>query len=385
MVKINSETEKIRENTNFCEREDADSRKANLVSSSKDLQTPQKELKFDEKEINLRPVETSANLPEKDPSQKYTQEILRKRGVDFDGCTNDQCDYIVNYANDMVAAGYKREFGERICKSMAILYRSGIEGLIPERPKNLSELDSEKHENKVKECWKELLKVTNGNGGSYKFMHDWATNQPKGHGSWSDTSKALKYYLLSQLENQFEITDRYYLKSNDSPDLGSGNLQNLEEAYEKIVRSNAKNGIRVTESEAVYANTVVMFKAYTAIALNKETTNPFIDRGSRTCTLIRSDGPEKMKKACQIENFYLNLEISDMVKGGVADSMTMGPLENAFYGKYNLTRKFKVPFSRIFSLYYATYEFSTSRLKTECEVVVDFARLRSKVVQLPQK
>jgi hypothetical protein len=126
----------------------------------------------------------------------FDKQILPKY-QQLNGLPLPQRDYIGNYFASMLTEGNTIAFSMAVCLAMGVLYKQRLEDLLP------AEIDAngilEDRAMKMREnAVGSLASVMANNGGNYEIIQDYLFSQQE-QGSWSDSSKALKYFLYSQI------------------------------------------------------------------------------------------------------------------------------------------------------------------------------------------
>jgi hypothetical protein len=327
-------------------------------------------------------------------------------------CTPDQQAYIIQYGMDMICDGNKPEWAAQVCASMAILYQSGIEAFIPDQiiiEANQSVEALQQHIDAKSGTVFDLQFITQratatqylrtimtANGADYDIISNYLKKQRQS--SWDDECLIMKYFLLQQRTNgEEEARSIYYFEGdnrNERADRQNIRLSSLQGAYAgRFIPSGHLDEIRLNQ----YAQTVAMYKAYTAIALKKTQFNEK-NSAQRTCQLQRAMVREKLIESYQ--QAYASVKKDETftgMKGGIADSTALGtPV-------YHFTKpeqgcdihEMQVPFFRIHAAYFISPELCYDDVpKKKCnfkkgyggghEFVCDLGKLPIKLIILAQ-
>jgi hypothetical protein len=305
--------------------------------------------------------------------------ILAQNSISLGQCNSTQHSYIIQYGMDMIADGNKPEFAAQVCASMAILYQSGIDGTIPETAlplKTIYNIDDIKKRAEIKEL---LSNTMSRYGADYTIISKWLESQ-QGN-SWSPASKGVKYYLLQQCANADEIDGRFYLKQHEfkSPKAA---VDNLRSNYESFMKQH-------NVSDKCYAQSIAMYKAFTAIVLAKTKVESYIFPDQQKCKVVRGDNLKSMQKDYPGEPWVRprgnrgELTFSDKIRGGIADSTALGAAASGFSGTGIATRTFMMPFSRIMAVYFISPELccdpgGTASAITEASITQSIKQLKDK-------
>lgn len=289
-------------------------------------------------------------------------------------CTKAQQEYINKYRSSLIKDGYTPKFAEQTCVFIIALYQEGIEKELEEKfPKDIDAAttwkDGSTNITGRKEITTWLKTIMEKYGGDYNTVANWLTNHQSN--SWSNAAKAMKYFLISNLKEDVSVDDRFYL--------GTYTKYDLEAAYNSAVPTQ--------KEKKCYETSMLMYKAFTAIVLSTVKIQ-FIDQSTQMVTVKRGDKKESMQLAYQ--KFDLSACLRDkelpIVRGGIADSTSLGVANSKFSGEGYLVRTFGMPFSRIHAVYFISQEIccdSSSKLKTtyaaEREIICDMSNLQSKI------
>jgi hypothetical protein len=323
-------------------------------------------------------------------------------------CTPEQQTYIDQYRSEMIADGNKPEWAAQVCASMAILYQSGIEAYIP------GQIDIENNQTpddiqrsmtdpssvvfapqfiaQRAVATKYLADVMAANGADYGVISDYLKQQR--FSSWNPSCRIMKYFLLQQLKLQQlnieqGVDDIYYFEGNKRNDKSVG-LPKLKKTYDK--RFGLPNHLQAARLDQ-YTKSVAMYKAYTAIALEK---TQFAGKSlaNHTCKLQRAMARQDLTAGY---GAYENVEVNGTftgIRGGIADSTALGP------PVHFLTRperkcdihEMQIPFSKIHAAYFLSPELcydDVSEKKNDIEhgygggheFVCDLSRLPVKLIR----
>ncbi len=349
-----------------------------------------------EKASVSQPIPTNSTIASPLPGGAEFHELIDKElkttfsanSVTFDACTPEQQVYILQYMQSMIADGNKPEFAGQIGASMVILYNSEIEQYMPKLVKRLDAINTitnSDHISKRKQCKRCLTEIMKKHGADYDIAGTWLSAQ-QGN-SWSNSSKAIKYFLLKQRSNPDEIPTRYYIQQEYYNGVKNA-IRNFERSY-NCLKNPSVLGKRYDDS--CYGKSISFYKAFTAIALKKSSI-PYVSSENHICVVKRGDKLEEMEKHYPSETWKRtkltngDINISPNVLGGIADSTSLGVAASAFSGPGFVSRIFEVPFSRIHAVYFVSSELccdESSSLKNnyakELEVICDFSCLPSKI------
>jgi hypothetical protein len=295
-------------------------------------------------------------------SAQLTQSIRDFATISLERCSPEQRslrqqDFIIQYGMDMIRDGNKPEFAAQVCASMAILYQSGIEAHIPDQ----ITLEDNQTPDAIKRSMADptsvvfapqfiaqravatqrLTGVMADNGANYDIMKNYLIQQ--GYFSWSEASCVMKYFLLQQRVNATQDENTYHLEC-----AGFVTLENLRDQYNEYFELPDNLNENLLNQ---YTKTVAMYKAYTAIALNKIQFKGK-DSTHRTCQLQRAMVRKKLIKSCKPA--YKDVKEGETfaeMKGGIADSTALGPPVHFFTGPEYDIFEMKIPFFRILAMY----------------------------------
>lgn len=228
----------------------------------------------------------------------------------FERCTDEEQHYIIQYGTDMIQDGYKAEFAVQICAAMAILYQD--RDLISSLPKtiNIYTIAFDGAEGR-KNIIAKMQTIMGKHGADYSIIKNYLEGQQSN--SWSNQSLIMKAFYLQQRLNP-QTMENFYLNKY-SP-------QELIELYTSNVKDKQK-----------YFNTVAMYKALTAIALNN---------------LNEQDAISQQKHTISLERRVNHFTTSD--KQGIADSAAWKGQSQGRFGRILL--KMEIPFSKVHAVFF---------------------------------
>ncbi|MDR1366419.1 MAG: hypothetical protein LBJ13_00720 [Puniceicoccales bacterium] len=268
----------------------------------------------------------------------------------FTSCTPEQQVYIKEYARQMIEGGDKPEFAIAVCKDMALLYQEGIDRTMPDaiNVAGTAKNDQQMRTNAVAQ----LRDIMKANGGDYGTIASYLRAQQEG--SDKALSVVMRYFLMQQRQNPGE---ERFLAINE------GKMKEAFEAFEGNTEE--------------YAKTVAMYKAFTAIALNKvgfEGRNP----QNHTCTVYRGMSTEALNAAYP---GYDQKRDGDTftIKHNPLESTSIGGPIDTFNGPGKDTHTTEVPFSRVLVAYFMSPEMCASFCATEHEFICDLVGIPAKI------
>jgi hypothetical protein len=290
--------------------------------------------------------------------------LIQSRALSpLEECTSDQQAYIIRYGMDMIRDGNKPEWAAQVCASMAILYQNDIEELLPTKfditnnimfhPENPEEEDFHQAspgefgykwapENIRNDAINKLTRIMQENGANYIFIKLLLEQQQLG--PWSDFSKMLKWFLITQ--HQFspgQTPEQHYVfGGNTFADISRDASANMEERPK-------------------FPKSIAMYKAFTAIVLNKTSIDGVIFHETCTCTVRRGLDANKLRNA--YPKVYQNKNTGDYIDGipdDIAASTFVGARgrshEEFTEQGTSIIHEIQMPFSRIFAVYFMSPE-----------------------------
>jgi hypothetical protein len=257
----------------------------------------------------------------------------------FGSCTRPQQTYIKEYARQIIEGGDKPEFALQVCQSMMLLYKEGMESLMPDAIdfRNIVENGNEMRTQAIGQ----LTEIMAANGGNYMIMQRYLREQQLD--SNSKESQEMRNFLMAQRQNPSE--ERF---------LSSPVMQDPE-----------------------YAKTVAIYKAFTAIALNKAN---FAGRDpqNHTCTVYRGMPRDVLER-----NYhdYDQVQNGDnfTIKHSTLESTSIGNPIRMFNEIDSDTHTLEVPFSRVFVAYFMSSEMCGGMGRHEHEFICDLGDIPAKI------
>jgi hypothetical protein len=298
-------------------------------------------------------------------ANRYAESMLRSgyrreaRSFISDFVTwKQQVKFARQYKRNMLADGYKREFVDRVFVAMLTLYKNGIEELLPEDISSVSDVvyDPECIAMR-KEVTDKLSQIMKNNGADYDIINRYLKAQQQS--SWSEQSLTMKYFLFTQREESADFEKIYFWSGHNLSDL---ELRHIKEVI-KNVKKEANDGGSISISKIKkekYAQSVAMYKAFTAIALNKAKIPGKINHKNNTCSLQRG-----MKREDLIKFYPEYAKINEgeiftgTMKHGIADSAALGAPASEYTNpkEYDVI-EMKIPFHRVLAAYFVSPELS---------------------------
>ncbi|MDR2724104.1 MAG: hypothetical protein LBB25_02775, partial [Holosporaceae bacterium] len=293
-----------------------------------------------------------------------------KETNNFKQCSPEQQKYIEQYARQMIEGGDKAEFASSVCEAMAILYRNDIEEKMPNEI-NINEAYSSfsriapgqsRYRKMRAAVTKHLKKIMEENGGNYEIMNSYLHDQQ--FGVDRQKSVAMRYFMSQQRQDPNE--ERY---------LSADNAQTIEDAMKKYSEAYNQELKEASTNPEVYAKTVAMYKAFTAITLNKVN---FQGRNeNQTCTVYHGLTTESLNERYPD---YKQTKAGDTVtiKYNILEPTPIRFIdcipdpdghENEIYEIHEM----KVPFNKIFVAYFMSPEM--------CEEGTSSRNIRNPLVQ----
>jgi hypothetical protein len=282
-------------------------------------------------------------------------------------CSPEQQTSILQYGMDMIVDGNKPEWAAQVCASMAILYQSVIEAYIPDQIliENNQQpycIEYFKDANEgvvfgpqfIKQrtvATERLGQIMNANGANYSIISDYLKQQRED--SWNNECCTMKYFLLQQRANVEQDGNIYYF--------GEVTLEDLRQRY------NEHFGLPDQLKEDLlkqYPKTVAMYKAYTATALRKTQIGGFDGKDSTQQTYKLQKGMNRKRliefyPALDQQPAYKNVQPDETfgrMKGGIADSVELGPPVFTFNKPNYDVLEIQVPFCKIHVVYFVSPE-----------------------------
>ncbi|MDR1435110.1 MAG: hypothetical protein LBI77_01760 [Puniceicoccales bacterium] len=269
--------------------------------------------------------------------------------IDFGQCTPQQQIYIREYAGQMILGGDKPEFALEVSKAMAILYKSGIENQMPVEIHGDADVKK-----KAENVTNKLEQIMNENGGDYEIMKNYLKEQQLNINA--DESQAMRYFLLTQRQNPDE--ERY---------LGKVSKEKMQEHFVKFCGGDEKK----------YAKTVAIYKAFTAIALNRV---DFTGKNhqNHSCTVYRGLNRRFLEGNCP--GYDQRQDNTFTINHNTLESTSIGDVVSGFNDLGKDTHEMKVPFDRIFVVYFMSPEMC-GLLIGEREFICDLQGIEAKITR----
>jgi hypothetical protein len=277
-------------------------------------------------------------------------------GSSCNGSITPQQLFAGQYRNSMLEDGYKKEFADAVFNAMAILYESGIEELFPKGIMNVSDVVyAPEYIAMRKRVTDKLSQIMKDNGIDYDIINRYLKAQQQN--SWSEQSLAMKYFLFTQRKERDDFEKTYFWGERD---LSSLELQHIKEIIRNIKTEANDKGLILNIKKEKYTKSVAMYKALTAMALNKAQVPGKIDHERNICIVQRG-----MKREDLIKFYpgYVKINEGEIFTGtmkhGIADSVALGPPASEYTNpnEYDVI-EMEVPFSRILVAYFVSPELS---------------------------
>jgi hypothetical protein len=281
----------------------------------------------------------------------FDEQILPKY-QQLNGFPKLQLDYIGNYFASMLTEGNTIAFSMAVCLAMGVLYKQGLEGLLPAEIEANTILNSGTEMRK--KAVESLARVMANNGGNYAIIQDYLFNQQE-VGSWSNSSKALKYFLYSQI---CEKSKTACIGERGRFFFGEFSPEQFQNPYFE------KTG-KFREDQ--YIKSMVFYKAFTAIGLGKlrnvtyNGNQDFLSttpEGKRYISVVRAVGTSTMEGYKGPGLFDADESMfTSGIPNGIADSASLGDPPDAWVrnSKYE-THIMQVPICNFFAAYFLSPE-----------------------------
>jgi hypothetical protein len=181
----------------------------------------------------------------------------------FASCTDEQQTYMIKYVRQMIEDDDDPEFALAVVRYMVLLYEARIDEQIPkEHPPITDEERMQQFHKRISGIEQTTLaSIMDTNGGDYNFIIDYMGQQKDE--SAREANQAMRYYLLTQRQDG-DVQGEYYLGKIQGRELTK---EDLKGAYDRFFSDSS--GKKDSSKEKQYAKTVAIYKAFTAIALNK--------------------------------------------------------------------------------------------------------------------
>jgi uncharacterized protein (UPF0147 family) len=292
-------------------------------------------------------------------------EALKEIGrmENFSNCTPAQRAYIKEYAQQMIEGGDKKEFALAVAADMVLLYQGKIDEKLPDEIKKNGDVAG------IVASVETLKSIMEANGGDYKIINHYFDRQMAS--AEGQASQAMQYYLLTQRQDADDMENKYYFGGRE-PDPESKERYKKEKKsghpmegkkYNMYSNSPLKTYTR-NELEAKfekackkscggdrekYGKTVTMYKAFTAIALDKMDfpgKNP-----DHTVTVCRGVNRQALCDAYPGYEEQVKTTGHATIKHAMGESTSIGDPIRSFNGSGTDTHTFKVPLARIMAPY----------------------------------
>jgi hypothetical protein len=280
----------------------------------------------------------------------------------------------------LLKEGYKMEFAVAICRAMILLYKGGIEDLLPKDIGSVSDVvyapEYVVMRIRVTDKLKEIMK---NNRADYEYIKQWISGQRRN--SWCPVSCAVKYFLLQQRVKPAEDFENIYFFAGRSLDGYDGQtLNGLRKQSEKFFSN--PNIERNT-----FENSIIMCKAFTAIALNKLELPRRVNHTKNTCTVKRGMQRKSLEKTPGYAKVQEGGVFSGPMKQGISDSVALGAPPPGFTLPFcSDVIEMELPFSRFHILYFLHPEFCSDNiykykkgLASQHECLCDMSKLPIKI------
>jgi hypothetical protein len=240
----------------------------------------------------------------------------------------------------MIEEGDKKSFAIEVCRSMILLFKNNIENFMPENVDVNESLNDQQAMRRNAE--KKLTEIMKENGGRYEIIETYIREQEVS--SNASQSQAIQYFLLMQRQNPGE--DRFF----------STPKEKMEEHFLNMCCENPEQ----------YAKTIAMYKAFTAIALNKAN---FAGKNPQNHTYAVYRGINRDT----LNNTYPDYDGKTQytIKHNPLESTSVGGPISGFNGPGFDTHKMEVPFCRVFFAYFMSAGRCQSAHGFEHEFVCD--------------
>ncbi|MDR1232846.1 MAG: hypothetical protein LBJ75_01095 [Puniceicoccales bacterium] len=294
-------------------------------------------------------------------AKEFFNEKILPKYPELEGVPPLQLDYIGNYFASMVTEGNTVAFSMAVCLAMGILYKQGLERLLPQTIDANTILDSSGAAMRERAVGL-LAGVMGNNGGNYAIIQDYLFHQQE-VGSLSDSSQALKYFLHSQIreESKHSIGNRvrFFLRGLTMEQLGSKYFAKMSTCRAEMSTCRADQYIR----------SIVFYKAFTAIGLGNLlsvtyngnqiplSTDPDGKRYIEVARAVHIDTVEACKTdaSCPFDAAKSEFPLGTPI--GIADSASLGDPPSAWVEKPEYeTHRMPVPLSNFFAAYFLSPE-----------------------------
>ncbi|MDR1590806.1 MAG: ankyrin repeat domain-containing protein [Puniceicoccales bacterium] len=306
--------------------------------------------------------ETIQAIKQKDQEQAAEKAALREKCLEnteqvpellgkiegFSKCSEAQQKFILAYAKQMTEGGDKLEFAMAVCADMVKLYQEGIDKKLPTQISQATET-SQAEFDAITSSVAELSEIISKDGGDYAIIDNYYEGQVGASGALP--SQAMRYFWMTQSLGGDKMEDNFYLGFHKEETEGGKTQEavktteaGLKAKFEKVCEKFCGGDL------AKYAKTVIMHKAFAAIALdkidfpgkNRENCNCKVYRGLAHETLLQSDLSYAQKKEGDTITMRHNIAESTSI---------VAPLPY-FSGAGKDVHTYEVPFARIEAPYF---------------------------------
>jgi hypothetical protein len=262
----------------------------------------------------------------------------------FSKCTESQQAYIKEYAKQMIEGGDKKEFAMAVSEAMVLLYTSGIDELMFDEInfRDIAKTGAQMRADVIEK----LTQVMKDNGGNYVTIGKYLLEQQIDGNC--DASQQMRAFMMTQRQDPFE--GRFSVSPKMPDDIS-------------------------------YAKTVAIYKAFTAIALNKAN---FAGKNSEnhTCKVYRGLARKDLEETYTDYDGKVKEDGIFTMRHSTLESTSIGNPIQLFNGKGSDTHTMEVPFSRIFATYFMSPEMCGNLASVgEHEFLCDLAGIPAKIKQ----
>jgi hypothetical protein len=211
------------------------------------------------------------------------------------------------FANEVAAAGVL----------LYLLYQGGIEDFLPKDIGGVGDgVHAQEYIEMRKKVTDKLSQIMEDNGADYGIINRYPKGQQQN--PWSEESLTMKYFLLMQRERDTDFNEICFMGGKT---LGDLELRYALELIQNIKREDNNSSQIFNAKKEKYGKSVAIYKAFTAIALNK----------------IKIPGR----------------------KHGIADSVALGAPSSIYIDpkEYDVV-EMEVPFSGVLAVYFMSPELS---------------------------
>jgi cytohesin len=316
----------------------------------------------------------------------------------FEKCSAEQQKFILVYAEQMIRSGDKPEFALNVCKDMIFLYQQKIDKELPAKIEQGGDVTG------IIKTVEALKTIMGDNSRNYGIINCYFDRQIAS--SEGLVSQAMQYYLLTQRQDADDMENNYYFGGHiPDPEIkaeykGASDAERaefgrkytmyrfgdpktytrdeLKAKFEKVCQKYCEG------NQEKYAQTVAMYKAFVAIALDK-IDFPGKNLGEKTVQAFRGVRPEPIAALDPNYNQVAESSGTIVTKHAIAESVSIGSPLAEFNGPGTDTHEFNVPFARISAPYFLhLYDNGGNNPRPESfwlqrELVCDLSGLEAKV------